>query len=241
MAPVGRERREEALRAANRGRGSLVGRRGSRQARRGGGRGWAGGRDWVRILPAALLLFVLLRTFVVEAFRIPSGSMERTLLVGDFLLVNKWVYGAEVPFTDARLPALRAPRHDDVVVFAWPVDPSKSFVKRLVGLPGDTVAMQGGQLRRNGLPVREPYVVRTGSPSEPLRDDWGPLVVPARHLFVLGDNRDNSLDSRYWGFVPDRLVIGAPWIVYYSFTPDSASATSWLTRIRWQRMGRSVR
>jgi signal peptidase I len=249
MSPIDRERREEALRAANRGRGSRVGRRGSQQQGRAGMRSrppssvrWAWTvREVLRLLPAALLLFLVLRTFVVEAFRIPSGSMERTLLVGDFLLVNKLVYGAEVPFTDTRLPALHAPRRNDLLVFAWPVDPSKSFVKRLVGLPGDTVSMQGGQLRRNGLAVDEPYVVRSGRPGEPLRDEWGPLVVPAQHLFVLGDNRDSSLDSRYWGFVPDRLLIGAPWIVYYSYAPDSTSSMAWLTRIRWPRIGRAVR
>ena len=193
------------------------------------------------MLLSTFALFLVLRTFVVEAFRIPSSSMERTLLVGDFLLVNKWLYGAEVPFTSRRLPAVQAPRRDDVVVFAWPVDPSKNFVKRLVGLPGDTMAMTQGVLRRNGATVREPWVLRTGSPGEPTRDEWGPVVVPPRHFFVLGDNRDNSLDSRYWGFVPDSLLIGAPWIVYYSFSPDSASSVPWLTRIRWQRIGATVR
>jgi signal peptidase I len=195
----------------------------------------------VRVLGAALVLFLVLRTFVVEAFRIPSRSMERTLLVGDFLLVNKALYGAEVPFTSRRLPGVRTPRRDDVVVFAWPVDPSKNFVKRLVGLPGDTLAMRAGLLQRNGKAVTEPWVYRTGGPVDSLRDDWGPLVVPPRHFFAVGDHRDQSLDSRYWGAVPDSLLIGAPWFVYYSFTPDSAAAAPWLTRIRWARIGRAIR
>lgn len=246
MTPVDRHRREEALRAANRTRRSpglsLFGGRASR--------GW---RQWLMIAPVALLLFLGLRTFVVEAFRIPSSSMERTLLVGDFLLVNKWVHGAEVPFTGRRLPAARPLRHNDVVVFDWPVDPDKAFVKRLVGLPGDTLAMQGGILIRNGQPMQESYVHRgqsTGSAFDSgmptgadgaARESWGPLVVPAQHFFVLGDNRRNSLDSRYWGFVPDSLLRGAPWIVYYSFSPDSTQPAAWLTRIRWGRIGAAVR
>jgi signal peptidase I len=237
MRTVDRHRRDDALREANR----------SRRGTRGWGRPGTRVSSWLVVLPAALVLFLVLRTFVVEAFRIPSSSMERTLLVGDFLLVNKWVYGAEIPFTHTRLPALRTPRHNDVVVFDWPVDPAKAFVKRLVGLPGDTLSMTQGVLRRNGTPLREPYVFRgvsTGSVYDTIldaRDSWGPLVVPARHFFVLGDNRANSLDSRYWGFVPDSLLRGAPWFVYYSFTPDSSARAPWLTSIRWQRLGTTVR
>jgi signal peptidase I len=231
--------------------------------------------EWAKIIPAAVLLFLVLRTFFIEAYKIPSGSMERTLLVGDFLLVNKLVYGAEIPFAGKRLPALRAPRHGDVVVFEYPVDPSKNFVKRLVGLPGDTLAMRDGMLWRNGIAQPERYVVHSqpgidpasddfrwqrghlvntaaaaspvngvavdGTNYRPSRDNWGPLVVPPHNFFVLGDNRDNSLDSRYWGFVSDSLVRGTPLVVYYSFTPDSASAAPWLTRIRWGRIGTAVR
>ncbi|MEO7520451.1 MAG: signal peptidase I [Gemmatimonas sp.] len=246
--------------------------------------------EWAKIFPAAVLLFLVLRAFLVEAYKIPSGSMERTLLVGDFLLVNKLVYGAEIPFSRTRLPAIRAPRHGDVVVFEWPSDPSKNFVKRLVGLPGDTMSMREGVLMRNGSALSEGYAVHTEPGVDPLNDDfrwqrgylvntavatpvatkftpmdpavsgaaaaglasspggyrpsrnnWGPLVVPLRHLFVLGDNRDNSLDSRYWGFVPDSLVRGTPLIVYYSFTPDSGTTAPWLTRIRWSRVGSVVR
>jgi signal peptidase I len=224
--PITAERRADALRAANRSRRRVA-------------LSW--GRDWLRVLPAALVLFLVVRAFVVEAYRIPSSSMERTLLVGDFLLVNKLVYGAEVPFTTRRLPAVRAPRRQDIIVFEWPVDRTKSFVKRLIGLPGDTVAMQGGVLLRNGVRQQESYVHHDGTPGNATRDDWGPVVVPPRHFFVLGDNRDNSLDSRFWGFVPDSLLRGAPWIVYYSFTPDSAATVPWLTRIRWQRLGSQVR
>lgn len=256
MAP-NKDHRANALRAAN-----------GRSHRRALSFGWLW--EWAKVLPPAVLLFLVLRTFVVEAYKIPSGSMERTLLVGDFLLVNKWLYGAEVPYSRRRLPAVRAPQLGDILVFEWPTDPTKNFVKRLVGRPGDTLSMQGGSLLRNGVLVREQYVSHTEPDVDPMtdefrwqrgyltntavaaeagmppiyrpsRDNWGPIVVPPKHLFVLGDNRDNSLDSRYWGFVPDSLLRGTPWIVYYSFTPDSTARAPWLTGIRWGRLGARVR
>ena len=221
--------------------------------------------EWTKSMTTALLLFFVVRSFLVEAFKIPSGSMERTLLVGDFLLVNKLVYGAEVPFTHRRLPAVRAPRHGDVMVFQFPEDPTVDFVKRVVGLPGDTLAMTKGVLVRNGVALRERYVSHTEPGTDPAgeefrwqreylvrsaqaaagyhpsRNNWGPLVVPAGNYFVLGDNRDNSLDSRYWGFVADSLVRGRPLFVYFSYQPDSTSATALLTNVRWSRLGTRVR
>jgi signal peptidase I len=221
--------------------------------------------EWAKSLSLAILLFLLVRSFLVEAYRIPSGSMEGTLLVGDFLLVNKLVYGAEVPFTGKRLPALRKPRYRDIVVFQWPEDVSKNFVKRLVGLPGDTLAMRNGNLVRNGKVQDErAYVTHTEPNSDPTgeefgwqreflvarslhaatyrasRNNWGPIVVPAKHYFMLGDNRDNSLDSRYWGFVADSLVLGSPMMVYYSYIPDSTTALDWLKHVRWSRLGERV-
>ena len=242
------EERAEALRRVNKSRGRVI-----RVL-------W----EWAKSFQVAILVFLFVRAFIVEAFKIPSGSMERTLLVGDFLLVNKLVYGAEVPFTGKRLPALREPRLGDVVVFQWPQDPTKNFVKRLVGMPGDTLAMEDGRLVRNGREVRENYVVHTdpgmdpageGFPWQrdhlvktaqafagyhPSRNNWGPIVVPNKHYFMLGDNRDNSLDSRYWGFVPDSLVRGRPLVVYYSFEPDSGAHSAWLSRVRWDRFGSRV-
>lgn len=256
-APSDSELRANALRAAN---GRTLAPRGVRV-------GWVW--EWAKVFPAAVLLFLVLRTFFVEAYKIPSGSMEKTLLVGDFLLVNKLVYGAEIPFSGKRLPALRAPKRGDVVVFEFPIDPSKNFVKRLVGLPGDTLSMRDGQLVRNGQSLTEQYVEHTEPGVDPVNDEfrwqrghlvntavaansdalgyrpsrnnWGPLVVPTHHFFVLGDNRDNSLDSRYWGFVADSLLRGTPLVVYYSFTPDSAATMPWITRIRWARVGTVVR
>src|SRR5687767_13341589 len=171
--------------------------------------------EWTKIFQVSVLLFLLIRTFFVEAFKIPSGSMEGTLLVGDFLLVNKLVYGAELPLTHKRFPALRSPQRGDVIVFSYPVNPSTNFVKRVVGIAGDTVEMQDGVLIRNGGRVHEPYVRRTSPNSDPAgdefrwqrdflvksaqaeprgyhpsRNNWGPIQVPPKHLFVLGDNRD---------------------------------------------------
>jgi signal peptidase I len=216
-------------------------------------------------LAASILLFLVTRSLVVEMYKIPTPSMQRTLLVGDFLVVNKMVYGPELPFTHIKLPGLHQPRRGDVIVFKWPSDPSINFVKRVVGVPGDTLLMHNGVLQRNGLPLRETYVTHTSADADmavdefrwqrdylvksarasgaywPSRNNWGPLVVPPRDLFVLGDNRDNSLDSRYWGFVPDSLVRGQPMFVYYSYRPDSASNWSWLTNARWRRVGTIVR
>ncbi len=226
--------------------------------------------DWIRVFPAAVALFFVLRAVLVEAYKIPSGSMESTLLVGDFLLVNKLVYGATIPLTSLRLPEVREPRRGDVVVFEWPVDRTKNFVKRLVALPGDTVAMEQGVLLLNGLEQDERYVVHTDPGVDPVAEDfrwqrghlvrtataaavpsrrsyrpsrnnWGPLVVPEGHFFVLGDNRDNSLDSRYWGFVPDSLMRGTPMFVYYSYVPDSNVSAPWITNIRWRRLGERIR
>jgi signal peptidase I len=218
--------------------------------------------EWIKSLGIALLLFLVIRTFVIEAFRIPTGSMETTLLVGDFLLVNKAVYGAQVPGTAVRLPAFGEPDRGDVVVFTPPHEPDKNYVKRLVGLPGDTLSMRDKVLFVNGLPVAEPYA-RHGDPMDvhapgmrwqldhlmdptqrlqyrPSRDNWGPVTVPTGHVFVLGDNRDDSEDSRYWGFVDQTDIKGKPLFVYYSFNPRTLRNAPWLTEIRWDRIGGAI-
>lgn len=218
--------------------------------------------EWTKSLAVAFLLFLLIRTFAVEAFRIPTGSMEQTLLVGDFLLVNKAVYGAQVPGTSVRLPAFGYPARGEVVVFMPPHDPTKHYVKRLVGLPGDTLAMQDKTLTVNGEPVAEPYArhedpLDAHSPDmnwqaqyltgqverlryRPTRDNWGPIVVPPEQYFVLGDNRDDSQDSRYWGFVDGEAIRGKPLFVYYSFNPRTLEQVPWLTEIRWDRIGGAI-
>ena len=219
--------------------------------------------EWSKSLAVAFVLFVLVRTFVVEAFKIPTGSMENTLLVGDFLLVNKAVYGAEIPGTHLHLPAFEEPGRGDVIVFIPPIDPTKNYVKRVVGVPGDTLQMKDKLLYVNGFPVNEPYaryIDRRGDAVHPdmrwqsnhliagparayhpTRDNWGPLVVPADDYFVLGDNRDNSEDSRYWGFVSRDAIRGKPWFVYYSFDPSAPDAVPWLRDVRWGRIGERIR
>ena len=253
---VSEEQRQDVLRQLNRSRSA-------------GRLFW----DWAKSFIIAVGLFVILRTFLVEAFKIPTGSMERTLLVGDFLLVNKAVYGAEIPFVRRRLPAIENPRRGDVIVFEFPDTiphdrseyNSRFFVKRLIGLPGDTLEMRDGQLYLNGVAQGERYVTRTDPDADfsgqdfdwqrtylvrraearpgyhPSRNNWGPLTVPDRKYFVLGDNRDNSYDSRYWGFVPDSLVKGRPLIVYYSYEHDLNRRLPWLTSIRWERLGERIR
>lgn len=218
--------------------------------------------EWTRSLAFAFVLFLVLRIFLVEAFRIPTSSMENTLLVGDFLLVNKAVYGAEIPGTTIRLPAFTEPRVGDVVVFTPPHEPTKNYVKRLVGGPGDTLEMRDKELLRNGSPTAEPFVRlvdRAGDAIHPgmkwqsshlianmtdgyrpTRDNWGPIVVPGGHYFMLGDNRDNSEDSRYWGFVPRSAIHGRPWFVYYSLDESAQGQLPWLRGVRWERLGRAI-
>ncbi len=247
QAAFSEERRQVALHRANRR-----------------GFPWRMIRDWAQSFVIALALFFVLRAFFIEGIRIPTGSMEQTLLVGDFLLVNKLAYGAEVPFTARRLPALEHPQRRDVILFRPPTDPGTYYIKRVAGIPGDTVAMKDGVLSVNGVPQSEPYVVHmdpsidpvdvdfrwqrrflvrsAASPEclHPSRNNWCPLVVPERSYFVLGDNRDNSSDSRYWGFVPASSIEGRPIFVYYSYAPDSASRMPQLTRVRWHRIGERV-
>jgi signal peptidase I len=220
--------------------------------------------EGVKAVSTAIVLFLLIRTFLVEAFKIPTGSMENTLLVGDFLLVNKAVYGAEVPGLGTRLPGYDEPHRSDVIVFFPPHDPTKNYVKRLVGLPGDTLEMRDKILYMNGVPQFEPYtrhVDRFSEPTDdrmawqreylvkgkrewrryqPTRDSWGPIVVPEGKYFALGDNRDNSEDSRYWGFLDAEAIRGRPMFVYYSFVRNPLEPFSWLTEIRWGRIGSAI-
>lgn len=218
--------------------------------------------DWAKSIAIALVVWMILRTFLIEAFRIPSGSMENTLLIGDFLFVNKALYGAEVPFTGKHLPAFREPRRGDILVFDSVEQEGMKIVKRLIGMPGDTLAMEGGELYRNGKKVDEPYA-QHGDPNkseEPMqrakmrrwqsehlvgRDpatyqpdlhDWGPIVVPADSFFMMGDNRDSSYDGRYWGFLPRANVRGRPLVVYFSYDKESYKPLPFLSAIRWSRL-----
>lgn len=221
-------------------------------------------RDWIRFAALTLLLFLLVRTFVVEAFTIPTASMEGTLLVGDFLFVNKALYGAEVPGTEVRLPSIREPERGDIVVFSPPHDRARVYVKRVIGVSGDTLAMRKKTLILNGMEKEEGYVrfldrrgdaihpgmkwqsdflaaARRPGRYSPSRDNWGPIVVPEGKFFVMGDNRDNSEDSRYWGFIDREDIKGQPWMVYLSLKGREEIPDGWLKRVRWDRVGRLVR
>ncbi len=218
--------------------------------------------EWTKSIAVALLVWFFLRTFLVEAFRIPSGSMENTLLIGDFLFVNKALYGAEVPIIKARLPAVREPERNDILVFDSVEEEGLKVVKRLIGMPGDTLRMEQGQLYRDGRLVDEPYalhadpsrteeliqrakmrewqlphlVQRDTAGYEPDLQDWGPIVVPPDSFFMMGDNRDSSYDGRYWGFLPRHNVRGRPLVVYFSYDPNSWRSIPFLTAVRWGRI-----
>ncbi len=205
------------------------------------------------------MIWFMLTSLLVQAFRIPSGSMENTLLVGDFLFVNKALYGAELPIVGTRLPAFREPRQEEIVVFDSVEDPGISVVKRIVGVPGDTIAMEDNVLIRNGERIEEEFAVRgsSGDPRDPrmrswqtkyLTDNqdrrsyrptlknWGPLVVPPDSFLVMGDNRDNSYDGRYWGFLGRDRIRGKPLFVYYSYDKHGVSPLPFLTAVRWRRV-----
>ena len=219
--------------------------------------------EWIRAAAWAVGIWLVLSTFFVQAYFIPSPSMETTLMVGDVLFVNKFLFGAKIPFINAHMPALRQPRHGDIVVFISPIEDS-ILVKRLIGLPGDTLQMKAGALYRNGVALEEPYAQSTSpesnlgpdsvtrgqmralqvphyigpDPAHYLPDvhDWGPIVVPHDSLWMMGDNRDQSRDSRYWGFTPRRNVRGTPIIIYYSWDASSYRPLPFFTATRWKRI-----
>src|SRR5690606_6924787 len=211
--------------------------------------------EWIKSGLIGFLIFLVVRTFLIQTFTIVSGSMEGTLLVGDFLVLNKAAYGATVPGTDVRLPGYDEPERGDIIVFRGHHEPI-DLVKRLVGMPGDTLEMRDAVLYVNGEAQDEPYVRHTypagdgGHPDmrwqrqylvdsvdprtyEPTRDNWGPIVVPENRYFMLGDNRDESYDSRYWGFIAPAQVKGRAVALYFSYNSRSNGGVPLLGRIRW--------
>lgn len=197
-------------------------------------------RDWTEALLVAAVLALIIRTFVVQAFKIPSGSMEDTLLIGDHLLVNKFVYGLQVPGADGRWLTIREPRRGDIVVFEFPEDRGKSFwqrrdfIKRVVGLPGDTVEIRDKKVFVNGqLHVVPEAVYKDGTLLPGGRDNMPAVKVPAGHYFMMGDNRDRSYDSRFWGFVRNDEIKGLAFIKYWSWDSEKFSP-------RWNRIGRLI-
>ena len=200
-------------------------------------------REYVEAIVIALLLALFIRTFVIQAFKIPSGSMIPTLLIGDHILVNKFIYGIRNPFTGSVIIPIEQPARNDVVVFKYPRNPKLDYIKRVIGIEGDRVEVVNKQVIVNGQPLNDPYGVHLDpniSPSSP-RDNFGPVVVPKNSLFMMGDNRDNSADSRYWGFVDLKAVKGKAFMLYWSW---DANSFDWhlgnLFPVRWNRIGNLI-
>jgi signal peptidase I len=201
-------------------------------------------REYFESIVVAVILALFIRTFVVQAFKIPTGSMEPNLLVGDHLLVNKFVFGPVASPVERTLLPMRPIRRGDIVVFKFPEEPERDFIKRVIGLPGDTVELRNRQVLINGTPIEEPYAhylfaVSDGeSESYDVRARYGPVTVPNDHYFMMGDNRDNSQDSRYWGFLPAHYVKGRALMIYWSLepSPDGQPLTGLLTGTRWRRL-----
>jgi signal peptidase I len=199
-------------------------------------------RGWFESICVATILALFVRTFVVQAFKIPTGSMENNLLIGDQLLVNKLVFGPTLTaFERAILPTDPIAR-GDILVFKYPEDPERDYIKRVIGLPGDTIELRNKQVFINGTPLDEPYVHYLFGDAVPgsagytdldVRRKYGPVTVPAEHYFMMGDNRDNSQDSRYWGFMPRSHVKGKALFVHFSF---GDAAQGLLGSVRWGRM-----
>ncbi len=200
-------------------------------------------RETIEAVVVAFLIALVIRTFVIQAFKIPSGSMIPTLLVGDHILVNKFLLGTpvDIPFTNItlfRMPGLRKPRRGDIIVFKYPEDPKRDFIKRVVGLGGDVVMSKDKVVYVNGRRLVEPYTQHVDEEIKPgqfdRRDNFGPVVVPQGSVFVMGDNRDQSYDSRFWGFVDDAEIKGNAIIIYWSWDSEK-------TWVRFGRIGRLVK
>jgi signal peptidase I len=224
-------------------------------------------REYFEAIVIAVILALFVRTFVVQAFKIPTGSMENNLLIGDHLLVNKMVFAPSPTTVDRVLLPLRSIGRGDVVVFKYPEDPERDFIKRVIGLPGETLEVRGKRVYINGKVLEEPYVHYLEPPSAnaqyqevtsyDLRERYGPVTVPPGQYFVMGDNRDNSQDSRYWGFLPREYVKGRALLIYWSYESESEDymrtgvgsaikdlfnvVIHFFSRTRWERMFDLVR
>lgn len=187
-------------------------------------------REYIEAILIALVLALFIRTFVVQAFKIPSGSMLNTLQIGDHILVNKFIYGVKNPFTGATWIPITKPERRDIVVFKYPLNPSQDYIKRVIGVAGDTIEIKNKKVYVNGKPQDEPYTIFLDSNIVQNRDNMAPITVPPHSLFVMGDNRDNSYDSRFWHFVDLSAVQGKAFIIYWSWDKEHFS-------VRWNRIG----
>jgi signal peptidase I len=192
-------------------------------------------REYAEAIIIAILIAAFIRTFVVQAFKIPSGSMKPTLEIGDHILVNKFSYGIKIPYLRTTMIPIGQPQRGDIAVFIYPEDKTKDFIKRVIAVGGDTVEIRSKKVFINGAPMEDPYGVHVEDIIYPKslqrRDNLGPIKVPEGTLFVMGDNRDQSYDSRFWGFVKLEDVIGKAFIIYFSWDSDDNS-------VRWSRVGK---
>ncbi len=195
-------------------------------------------RENIEAILVAILIALFIRTFVVQAFKIPSGSMKQTLQIGDHILVNKFIFGVKIPYWNKTIIPLKSPQRGDIIVFKYPVDPQKDFIKRVIGVGGDVVESRDKQLYVNHKLVNHDFGVHTDprilSGDNKPRDNFGPITVPENSLFVMGDNRDESYDSRFWGFVDLKAVNGKAFIIYWSWDKLNFG-------VRWSRLGQILR
>lgn len=191
--------------------------------------------EYTKAIATALILALFIRAYFIQAFKIPSGSMIPTLVVGDHILVNKFIYGTKLPFSDKRFLVIRKPAKGDIIVFKYPEDPSRDFIKRVIAVEGDVIESRNKLIYVNGKPVDEPYMQHTDNTLRPQgmdpRDNFGPLIVPEGKYFMMGDNRDQSYDSRYWGFVDTKQIKGEALVIYWS----------WDNKAHWPRLARMGR
>ncbi|MDD2390322.1 MAG: signal peptidase I [Desulfobacterales bacterium] len=195
-------------------------------------------RENIEAILIAVVLALFIRAFVVQAFKIPSGSMKQTLLIGDHILVNKFIYGVKIPFTDITLIPVTKPEQGDIVVFRFPLEPEKDFVKRVVAVEGNVVEVRDKQVYVDGSPLDLKQAMYTDPHIFPKqfqpRDNFGPVTVPEHSIFVMGDNRDHSYDSRFWGFVDLKALRGKAFLIYWSWDKDNFG-------VRWNRLGKLLK
>jgi signal peptidase I len=199
----------------------------------------SGLRENIEAIAIAIILALFIRAFIVQAFKIPSGSMKNTLLIGDHILVNKFIYGIKLPFINKTVIPIKDPNRGDIVVFKFPEDPKKDFIKRVIGVEGDVVKIRNKSVFVNGKLLNHDHGIYMDPHNFPMglqpRDNFGPVTVPEDSLFVMGDNRDHSYDSRFWGFVDLGDVRGKAFIIYWSWNKDNSK--SLLNYVRWGRLG----
>jgi len=220
-------------------------------------------REYFELIVETAVYVFFVMTFVVQAFQIPTGSMENTLLIGDFLLVNKFIYAPHIWSWEKKILPIKEVKREDIVVFKYPRDLSKDFVKRVIALEGEKVEIKNKRVYVNNQPLKEPYKIHTDETiyskeeynfyQSVLRDNYGPITVPKGHLFVLGDNRDNSLDSRFWGFLPRSYVKGKPWLIYFSYKAEKGAylktgildrvkkLVNFIPKARWKRIFKIIK